>query len=507
MPSCANASGMKRCPVTISKPTVGLLLASTLWLAGSAAATEPVRLDVPKRAIEPAKCPIDIAPALAGRTQCGLLRVPENRAVDTGRTVTIAFAVVQPEQAVAGQDPTLFIMGGNGSGLKNLKRQPALAEQLARNAAVIYADHRGSTSWGQPDMSCPGFAEGLDAAAANADPVQVAACRKHLGALLDVNLYGPYEAALDLRDLRLALGLPRWNVYGVSYGTTIGQRLLGVDGRGIGAIVPDGMAGADSNAYAESYLLDPLLDLLDECAAAPDCSRAFPRFEQNLAKVAAQLGRRPVRLDGAKVSNVEYLARVRSAMRDPDRRGRIPLAVERSARGDHSLWQGLAVAEEDGPSGRDPAFTWPSSVCRDEYPRRNSPENQQAARRALPAAVRSGVRLLDGESYDWENFCARLGFRASAPETVVIHRSDIPALMLIGQLDLVTPKTWSDRATRALDNARTVVFPLTDHFVLLRQPRCASDLIQSFFQDPAAALDRRCVDTLPITHWTLQAPP
>lgn len=502
--SCANASGKNGCHVTISRIAIGLLLASTPWLAGNAAATEPVRLDIPTRAIEPAQCPIELAPALAGRTQCGLLRVPENRARDTGRTVTIAFAVVQPEQAVAGQDPTLFIMGGNGSGLKNLKRQPALAEQLARNTAVIYADHRGSTPWGRPDMSCPQYAEGLDAASPVADPVQVAACRQHLDAHLDVNLYGPYEAALDLRDLRLALGLPRWNVYGVSYGTTIGQRLLGVDGRGIGAIVLDGMAGADSNAYAESYLLDPLLDLLDECAAAPQCATAFPHFEQDLTLVASRLQRQPQRIDGATVSNVEYLERIRAAMGDADRRGRIPLVVERSARGDHSVWQGLAVAEEDGPSGRDPAFTWPSSVCRDEFAWRNSPERQQPARRDLPAAIRTGARLLESESYDWERFCARLGFRQSAPETVAIERSDVPALMLVGQLDLITPRTWSDRAARSLDHARTVVFPLTDHWVLLRHQICAGDIVLSFFRDPGAELDRSCVDALPTTSWVVR---
>lgn len=490
--------------MTIRKPAIGLLLASAFWLAGAATATGSPQLAIPQRAIEPARCPIEIAPALAGRVQCGLLRVPENRALDAGRAVTIAFAVIQPQHALPGQDPILFIMGGNGSGLKFLDRQPAVAEQLSRNAAVIYADHRGSTPWGQPDMSCPNYPEGLDAASPDADPVQVEVCRKHLEEQLDVNLYGPYEAALDLRDLRVALGLARWNVYGVSYGTTIGQRLLGVDGQGIRAIVLDGMSGADSNAYAESFLLDPLLDLLDECAAAPDCSAAFPRFEQNLGEVSARLERKPQRVDGATVSNAEYLSRIRAAMGDADRRARIPLAVERSVRGDFSVWQNLAIPEQGGSGGQDSAFTWPSSVCRDEYPRRNSPETQQPARRSLPAAVRTGVRLLESESYDWERFCGRLGFQPSAPETVAIQKSDVPALMLVGQLDLVTPRIWSDQATRNLSSARTIVFPLTDHFVLLRHPSCAGDLIQDFFRDPGAELDRGCVDALPGTRWALQ---
>jgi pimeloyl-ACP methyl ester carboxylesterase len=479
-------------------------VSAAAWLAGTVAAADAPWLRVPQRAIEPAACPIAVSPTLVGRVDCGWLRVPENRDLPQGRTVTLAFAVIQPERPVAGRDPILFIMGGNGSGLKALQRQHALAGLLARNDTVIFVDHRGATPWGQPDMSCPQFEEGLDAANPGADPAQVEACRRHLERRLDVNLYGPYEAAQDLRDLRLALGLARWNVYAVSYGTTIGQRLLGVDGGAIGRIVFDGMSGAESNPFAESFLVDPLLDLLDECTAAPDCAAAFPRFEQNLAEVSTRLAREPRRIDGVDVSNVEFLARIRGAMNDADRRGQIPLAVERSAQGDFSAWQRLAIPAPDGGGRKDPALTWPGSVCRDEYPRRKSPERQQPARRALPAAITSGVRRGDGEIWDWESFCPRLGFRQSAPETVAVPVSDVPALMLVGQLDLITPRTWSDQAARSLSDSRTVVFPLTDHWVLLRQPGCAGGIVQAFFQHPGAAPDLGCVAALPTTLWQVQ---
>lgn len=479
-------------------------VSAAAWLAGTAAAAETPRLRVPQRAIEPAACPIEVSPTLADRVDCGWLQVPENRDLAHGRAVRIAFAVIQPERTVAGRDPILFIMGGNGSGLKALKRQHALAGLLARNDTVIFVDHRGSTPWGQPNMSCPQFDEGLDAANPGVDPAQVEACRRHLEQRLDVNLYGPYEAAQDLRDLRLALGLERWNVYGVSYGTTIGQRLLGVDGGAIGRIVFDGMSGADSNAFTESFLVDPLLDLLDECAAAPDCAAAFPRFEQNLADVSARLAREPRRIDGVDVSNVEFLARIRVAMGDADRRGQVPLAVERSALGDFSVWQRLDMPVPEGGGGKDSALTWPGSVCRDEYPRRKLPERQHPARRALPEAITSGVRLVDGETWDWETFCPRLGFRQSAPETVAVPRSKVPALMLVGQLDLITPRTWSDQVARSLGDSRTVVFPLTDHWVLLRQPDCAVGIVQAFFQDPGAKPDLGCVAALPTTRWEIR---
>ena len=484
---------------TASIVAAGLLGLLPLRVSAATAA------EIPRRAIEPSTCPIVLAPAIADRTRCGRLTVPEDRRRITGRTASMAFAVVAAERPDTQRLPLLFVMGGNGSGLKMLQRQWRMVASLSRDDTVIIVDHRGSTPWGWPDMSCPDFPEGLDAALPTADPSRVEACRKHLDARLDVNLYGPYEAAQDLRDLRLALGIPRWNVYGVSYGTTIAQRLLGLDASAIAGIVLDGMSGLESNSFAEAFLLDPLLDLIDECNAATDCRRAFPELEVQLGQVAAELEQRPRRIGGAIVSNVEYLAVIREALPDPERRGLIPLAIDRSARGDHAPWVSLKSADVSGPGGKDPAMTWPSSVCRDEQSRRDDADRQQMARRAVPEAVRRGARMVDGESWDWATFCPRMGFTKSSPETFMLPKVDVPALMLVGQLDLVTPKTGSDLVTRSMSDARTVVFPSTGHFVLLRHMQCVGDLMRSFYANPKAPLDTRCVDALPKTAWALDA--
>lgn len=480
-----------------------LLVLAWVFVAGTTVVAAPT---ISLRAVEPSVCPIEIAPSIAARASCGKLTVPEDRRLVGGRTVTFDFVMLSPEQPVEGRDPLLFVMGGNGSGLKMLRRQSRLVANISRHDTVIIADHRGSTPWGRPDMSCPEYAEGLDAAVPGADPIKVAACRKHLDERLDVNRYGPYEAAQDLRDLRLALGVSRWNVYGVSYGTTIVQRLLGLDAAAISGIVFDGMSGIENNAFADSFVLDPLLDLFDDCSSSTECHRAFPAFEQQLGQVVARLEQQPRRIGGELVSNVEYLALIRHAMTDPDRRGRIPLAVARSARGDYRAWTSLRVPDEPkGPGGKDPALTWPSSVCRDEHPRSNDPDRKQPARRAVSEAVRRGARMVSGESWDWSTYCPRMGFKKSDPETLVIPESNVPALMLVGQLDLVTPKTWSDQVSRSLSDVRTVVFPKTGHFVLLRQLDCAADLIRGFYADNKAPLDTRCVESLPKTAWATGA--
>lgn len=491
------------------KSTLALFCASGLAAAMvavlapvTARAAEYAPLVIPWRGVEPIACPIDTAPALAGRVRCGQLRVPEDRSLAGSRAILTTFAIVDPAQPTPNRTPILFIMGGNGSGLRALKRQSAIALQLSQRDTVIFVDHRGSAPWTQPFMGCAQFPEGLDAAAPNVDPALFAACRDHLQQLLDVNLYGPFEAAQDLRDLRLALSIPRWNVYSVSYGTTIGQRLIGVDGGAIERIVFDGMSGADAMGYAPDFQLNPLIELFDSCAADSSCSAAFPRIEQQLAQVAAQLKRRPRQIRGKRVSNIEYGAQIRRALGDAAHRANIPLAIDRSARGDFSVWSSLAADAEKGGGGADAAFTWPSSVCREEYARRDDPDMQHPARRALSKSIVDAVHV-DYE-YDWARFCPGFGFKPSAPDRVAIVTSDIPALMLVGEIDMVTPKTWSDHSAQSLRDSRTVVFPLTAHWVLRRHVACAGDLVLNFFANPQAAPDLTCVNALPKIRWQTQ---
>lgn len=476
---------------------------ATLALAGIAQVGRAEILNIPQRAVAPAPCPIEVAPALAARVQCGKIEVPEDRGKANGRTVTVHFAIVQPEQPVASRTPILFVMGGNGSGLKNLKRQPGLAQILSRKDAVIYVDHRGSTPWGKPDMSCQEFPEGLEAANPKVDPAKVETCRKSLTERMDVNAYGAFEAAQDLKDLRQALGIERWNVYGVSYGTTIAQRLNYIDGEAIRAIVLDGMSGVESNSFDKAFVLQPLIELIDECTSTPECAAAFPRFEADLGRAASKLQRRPRQVEGRRITNVEFLAQIRLALANSELRGRIPLAVSGAARGDLSGWQALTNPEANS-GGKDPAFTWPSSVCRDEFPRASRPGTGAFPTRKLVPAVVSGARMTAFESYDWAKFCPRMGFSMSDPATIAVARSDTPALFLAGQLDLVTPRFQSEETAGNFTTARIVEFPLSSHFVLLNHAECAGRMIVKFFENPVDPLDRACVDELPETRWVLK---
>jgi pimeloyl-ACP methyl ester carboxylesterase len=125
-----------------------------------------------------------------------------------------------------------------------------------------------------------------------------------------------------------------------------------------------------------------------------------------------------------------------------------------------------------------------SVTCSEDYPRL-SPE------------------MVDAEST--EAFIGRDVFEASAeackywPRGEVDSsyyepvRSDLPVLILSGEVDPVTPPSWGEQVARSLPNSRHIVSPGTGHGVMA--VGCGMRLIGEFLEAGSAAdLDASCLE-------------
>ena len=61
---------------------------------------------------------------------------------------------------------------------------------------------------------------------------------------IEVDGYTTWQNALDVRDIRIALGYEQWTLFGVSYGTSLGQSILQVDEDGVRAAILDSVVPA-----------------------------------------------------------------------------------------------------------------------------------------------------------------------------------------------------------------------------------------------------------------------
>ena len=69
--------------------------------------------------------------------------------------------------------------------------------------------------------------------------------------------------------------------------------------------------------------------------------------------------------------------------------------------------------------------------------------------------------------------------------------SDVPALVLSGDLDPVTPPGWGDAVVKHLSNARHITVPATGHGVI--GTACGQKLIQDFLDSASVRVARRVV--------------
>ena len=173
--------------------------------------------------------------------ECGLLTVTENRLEPRSEKNTIVLPVVIiPARAKHAQpDPLLLLSGGPGDGGIDSFVASGFSEfplaELAANRDVILLDQRG-TGDAEPGLYCPEVYDAIHEIYESTSPVhdeRAIAARAFANCVtrlrdegVDVGVYNNYHSAMDLRDLREALGIKRWNVYGQSYGTMLALELM-----------------------------------------------------------------------------------------------------------------------------------------------------------------------------------------------------------------------------------------------------------------------------------------
>ena len=299
----------RRLLTTLAGATAGILvtgLAAPPARAGSGAG-EPlgtVARTVGHAHYQPGHCPrtADPAPGLNG-ARCGTLTVPEDRSRPEGRKITLGVATVPAAHRTA-DDPIVWLAGGPGDDAVS-EIQLALDGSLNRDRDVIFMSQRGTYS-ADPALTCPGI-DGFNARALALRYDARSTGRRHVGATrachdeleargVDLGAYNSTESAADYADLRVALGVEQWNVFGISYGTDLALHYMrlhpkGIRSVGIDGVLPPSLAGGAVTWKAAREGFD---GLFDACAEQPACNARYPDLKGTFERLVVQLEEDPV---------------------------------------------------------------------------------------------------------------------------------------------------------------------------------------------------------------------
>jgi hypothetical protein len=81
--------------------------------------------------------------------------------------------------------------------------------------------------------------------------------------------------------------------------------------------------------------------------------------------------------------------------------------------------------------------------------------------------------------------------------------SDLPALIVNGEYDPVTPPAWAQHAAETLSNSSIFIIPAGGHGVI-DMSDCTTDIEFQFLSDPTTELDGSCIDEMPPPDWYIE---
>jgi len=435
-------------------------------------------------------------PRLPMAAQCGEVEVPEDRAKPDGRRIRIFVAVLPANTLTPKRDPLFILAGGPGQAASHLGPFAAQLNRVRKDRDIVLVDQRG-TGRSSP-LSCAAFKfdEGDIEAALELDPVPRAkACAAELAARgVDAAQYTTAAWIADLDAVRAALGYDRVNLWGGSYGTRAAMEYARRHPDRVRSMVLDSVAPPDMRISLEIWpARDAVLDnVLAACRASAPCRAAHPDLAATLASLETRLGAgREVELADPRTGEVRAqklgFEHVIGALQPltylPELQALIPEIIGRAAAGDFGpLYAAASLVTADLSDQMNGALHY-SVTCAEDVPRIAPGEAASAL-----AGVRTrelAQRLLA--------VCTVWPKGTQPADAIVPLVSDIPALILSGGLDPVTPPANGARVAKSLPNSRHVV--ATGYAHIVSPHACAPRLIASFIDQPDfGTLPQDCVD-------------
>lgn len=460
----------------------------------------------------PGPCPAPSEPIAALNTaRCGFLEVPENRGRPGGRTIRLAVAVIPATSAKPATDPVVFMAGGPGA--DTFDDIPFLVDSgLNRDRELIIMAQRGNL-YTQPHLACPQMdrftakAVGLPYAAPSTERLlldAVKTCRDRLTAAgIDLSAYNTTENAADFADLRTAMGLPSWNVYGYSYGSDLALTYLRKHPQGIRAVAIDSVAPPRTTRLPVTWRSahEGIDSLLKACAAEPRCKSRYPGFRRTLTEQVRRLEAQPltlnarpprggdpvkVVLDGGALLNLL----VANAVPATD----VPAALEELAHGRPERFARARAADSLQTVGEWAHGLTESVACSEWVPGTSAADLLNAGRRAFPGWP--DTVLAQAPQLPFQHEVCRVW---NVPDRTAAQRvttvSAIPTLIVSGTFDTKTGASLARDAARTLSRSTSVQIPGIGHWVVPQSP-CAQHVLASFLASPTVPPDTVCVGGL-----------
>ncbi len=474
------------------------LLGSLLLLPTISQALEPIA----ENGISLETCELVVpGTPLSTMAECGWLQVAENPAEPEGKTINIRLARVPAKGRTSAADALIFFAGGPGQAAT--ETWPIVAgalRKLNEDHDILLIDQRG-TGQSNP-LRCPQLSlkemlafDWDDLAQSTHD------CLESLDG--DPRYYTTTIAMQDFDRVRAALGYESVDLFGVSYGTRAAQVYLRlfpnrVRTMVLDSVVPQTLALGTDHAKNLDHTIFRVLEACDEDA---DCHEAFPGTAAKLSELIKKLDENPVEVSVAhpttgKPQELTFdretmASSLRFLTYSSDTQAMLPLLIYEAAT--KNYFERLASQMMIAATGLQQSIAQGmelSVVCSEDFP--FFPDNSDNSQYLMGDLMLKSSRI---QCAIWPTDPVPANFHDPV-------RSDIPVLLLSGELDPVTPPRYAEQLLSWFSNATHLVAPGQGHSVTGRG--CLGRLVSEFIIAASMEdIDSSCIEQLQPTPYFL----
>lgn len=480
----------------------------------------------------------------AGDIRCGHMLVKENRQSSSSRTIRLPVVILSARAQVSPREPILYVTGGPGespylSDAAHIELWQQVQELFPQGHDLIVVGQRG-VGLKEADFQCdeaarpeiilggqPADQPPLDFRVELIEAVKVCAARLQAEGV-DLTTYNSRESAADIAELRQALGIDELILYGVSYGSRLTLSTLRYHPEGIKAVILDSVLPAQANQTASiaRNFEQALERLFADCAARAACTKRYGDLAKAYHDAGSWLQSVTPRLTlGTIFGPQERTFAISGVLHSypPDDQATWPsfevlftdqtldillfdaLYMKYTREFIPRLLQQTALQRTGTIKQQYRDFLLYSSayqtnwalylshICHDEAPFEDVGE--------IASAIEAAGNLGHLIEYAWANFlCDHWpSGKAEAVEDTPV-RSKVPALLLAGHFDPITPAAWARWAAESLPNGHAYELAGAGHGALF-ESYCAQRLVAKFL----ATLDKPPENTC--TTWDLVPQP
>ena len=444
---------------------------------------------------------IEIDSAWAQSNGVSCFKIPANLIYNDETKGQKSLAVIRAKRTETSNfEPLVYLHGGPGIAVLDVAKKYLSSKawtQIRKKHDIIMFDYSGTGHSGPYlcEDILPMFTEADKEAITDAEKKEKTKqlfmnCRDSLDIKkIDINAFTTFQMAADADAIRNALGIDKWNVYGVSYGSSVALSSMHHFSEHIKSVVLDSPFPPNAESFNFVSTLNETFHHMQEVINAnPNTASQFPDIIADFSATAERLNKNPLMMDGNSFTGDDFASTVFYTFYKTKVVPLIPLALKAFAAGNDEmikLW--LSSLNFEGEYGKENDIHNLAIYCYECKPR-NYQQTPEALARKYPYFA-----SLANEYY--MNLCRV--FRPESPDASYYNpiESNLPTLVLNCEFDPGCPISYGQSAIENMTNATLVIVPNASHAGFIYND-CTINLVETFLGNPSKSIDTSCINAI-----------